>query len=143
MGLKKEQSLKDYVDNKIEFKNYSHAQLQDFHNKIQRFYFDQTLPNGETIRVLDRQKLMVAFGAISQRGAIILKNVRRHDSTNAILGYDRPNRLEEFENIFKQWQEWKVFTGLDKGSAQFKKLEQLDQVAAQMTVAPGPEEIPF
>jgi hypothetical protein len=139
---RKEQTLAEYVNNEIVYRDYSHTELQDFHNKVQPFYFDHTTIMGEKLRVIDMHKLKVAFGAITPKGKIILKGIIKRDD-GSIKSFNRPTRLEEFENIWKQYQNWKVDTGLDKGSAGFKKLQQLDEIAGQMKVEPAPEEIPF
>ena len=116
----------------IKYRNYSDAELKNFHEKVQKFYFDYTLVTGEVIRVIDKKKLMIAFGALTPSGATIVDEVSLP-----------PNRLQQFDNLYEQWQKWKARVGMDKGSYQFKNLQQLDKIAEQMTVEPTPEEIPF
>ena len=131
---KKELQIKRNKD--IEYRKYTDTELQDFHNKVQKYYFDYTLQNGkdvgEVIRVLDRERLMVAFGARTSSGAIVVDEVSLP-----------PNRLQQFDNCFRQWQDWKVRTGLDKGSWGHKNLQSLDEMAKQMTVPRIPDTIPF
>jgi hypothetical protein len=121
---------------KVEMKQYTDAELQKFHGLVQKYYYDYTLETGkdagQVIRMLDKKKLMVAYGAINERGAVSKMDLEVP-----------PSRLVQFENIYEQWQYWKVKTGLEPNLGERKKLEQLDEVAQQMTVDPGPEEIPF
>lgn len=129
MGRRKDEK-REYQE--IKYRVYTDAELKDFHEKVQKFYFNYTIQNGKVIRVMDKKKLMIAFGALSKSGAVITDEVSLP-----------PNRLQQFENIYEQWQYWKAKVGLDKGSWNFKKLEQLDKMAEQMTIEPAPEEIPF
>ena len=120
---------------KIEMRQYTDAELQKFHGLVQKYYYDHTLEHGvdrgQVIRVLDKRKLMVAYGATNEQGAI----------SKDELGVP-PSRYHQFENLFEQWQSWKVKTGLDRHWVDQKKLQQLDELAQQMTVDPT-DETPF
>ena len=143
--IKKEQSLEEYLDAEPKAdRKYTKEELQQFHDLTQKYYFDYVLVHGknagETIRVLDKEKLMVAYGAITAGGEIILTEIVCKDKSGAIKSYKKPTRLAEFDNLFNQWQWWKVNSGADKvwGS---KKYEQLDEIAEQMTMPHTEEQI--
>ena len=119
---------------KLELRHYQDYELKNFHDKIQKYYYDYFLEisedKGEVIRVLDKKKLMIDFGALGKDGGVIIDEVE----------VDKPPRIHQFDNLYEQWQNWKIRTGLDKGSWGYKNLESLDKLAEQMTVEPAREE---
>ena len=117
---------------KIELRHYTDSELQKFHTLVQKYYSNYTMVDGEVIRVLDRRKLMISYGAINEKGAVLIDEVEMP-----------PNRLQQFDNVLEQWQYWKIRTGLDEGSWNHNKLKSLDKVAQEMTVETSVEEIPF
>lgn len=137
---KEKDDLEKYIDEPTPMRQYSPAELRDFHEKVQKYYFNHTISGGEVIRVLNRKRLLIAFGSTGPKGGIILHGVTRNDRTGSISGYSRPTRMEAFENLWKQYAEWKVKEGIDKGSSVFKKNLQLEKLAESMGVE-YPEEI--
>jgi hypothetical protein len=121
---------KKEVENKpvVVMRRYSDEELQRFHDKVQKYYEDYTDRKGETFKVLNKKRLMIAFEALTPSGAVAYDEVE-----------DRATRYQEFENIYEQWQAWKWRTGLDTRSGGHEKLEQLDKIAEEMTVEPVPE----
>lgn len=133
MAIKEKETLEEYIS-RIEYKTYTDIQLKDFHNKIQRFYEDYTDSfSGKTFKVLQKDKLLKAFGAIGPTGGIVLSNITRHKS-GSIASYDRPTRMEQFDNLWKQYEDWKWKNGLVKESPVFKRTEALEKMAEQMKV---------
>jgi hypothetical protein len=118
-------SKKEEEKFEIPVREYTDAELEKFHGLVQKYYRDHTFADGETSKVLDQKRLIVAYGAMSKYGGVIL------------------GRYTQFENVYGQWQDWKKRTGLDTLSWQHKNLESLDKVAQTMTVEPAVEEIPF
>lgn len=100
---------------------YTELELQDFDNKVQRFYEDYTIQNGknrgEVIRVLNQKKLGIAFGALDKRGAVIVDEV---------YGV----RLHVLENLLEQWGKWKG----KKQWVEKKRIEGLQEVADGMKI---------
>ena len=125
---------------KVEMRHYTDAELQKFHDMVQKYYYDYTVETGkdkgEVIRVLDKKKLMISYGVVAPSGAVLW-------DVDDFGDIKQPTRYAQFENLYEQWQYWKVRTGLDKYSGEYKKLEQLDEIAQQMTVDPESDEIPF
>lgn len=105
----------------IEKRVYTEAELKDFHNKIQKFYEEDSLTNGEIIRVLNRKKLLQAFGAIGPTGGIILTNIVRN-KYGSIESYDKPTRQETFDNLWDQYIWWKG--GLDWKKEMYNKKQE-------------------
>ena len=90
---------------KIEMRHYSDDELSKFNGLVQKYYYDHTIEHGsdkgQVIRVLNKQKLMQAYGAVNERGAVILVSDGFDD-------YEKPTRLAQFENLYEQWQWLKV-----------------------------------
>jgi hypothetical protein len=119
-------SKKEEEKFEIPVREYSDNELRKFHDLAQKYYQDVLLQaTGETIRALNQKAIMIAYGALSARGGVI------------------PGRYTQFENLYEQWQAWKIRTGLDKGVARFSdKDRQLDAMAQEKTLDPI-DEIPF
>ena len=117
-------------------RTYRDEELRKFHDLVQKYYFDYVIKNGRSagvsFKMLDRKKLMIAFGALTPSGAVAYDEVE-----------DRATRYQEFENVFEQWASWNVRTGLDKGFAERAKLKQLDQIAQEKTIEPEPSDLDF
>jgi hypothetical protein len=103
-----------------QMRQYTDADLSKFHGLVQKYYEDYTCDNGDKIRVLNRVKLGVAFGALSPEGAVLYDPVE-----------DRVVRYPEFENILEQWGNWKLRMGFDPRSHNYQKVQQLEAMAEQ------------
>jgi hypothetical protein len=141
MGIKEGQSLKQYID-EIQYRKYSDMDLKSWHEKIQRFYEEAEDINGK-YKFFNKQKLLIAYGAIGPSGGVVLTNILRDEKIGNVIKYDRPTRQEQFDNLWEQYENWKYRNGLIKQTAPAQKVEALEEMAAQMTVEPSPEEIPF
>lgn len=110
---------------------YTKEDLERFDKSIQRFYEDYTIETGKdkgtVIKVLNYQKLSTAFGATSERGAVILGG--------------NPIRQEVLENLMSQHGWWKG----GKDWAENKRLEQLNEMSKEVSedknIAPDMEEV--
>jgi len=100
---------------------YSETEFKRFDEKLQKYYEDYTLQNGEVIRVLNKKKFAFAYGATNKDGAVVLKaySFSTDGRGENHYNYDKPSRYEQMENLLDQW-------GLWKGRGEFiehKKLE--------------------
>lgn len=113
-------------------RKYSDAELNKFNGLVQKYYEDYTLTTGkdegQIMRVLNKEKLMIAYGAINKDRAVLIDEVSFP-----------PNRFQQFENLYEQWQWWKQRMGY----GEIKKLESFEKVAEQMTIEPQGDQIPF
>lgn len=115
----------------VKMRVYTPEELKKFDGLVQKYYYDHTLKSGEIIKVLNRKKLMVAYGAINEEGAVLVG-----DGFGDIG--QPPFRIHEFENLYDQWQRWKG--KINYGEE--KKLEDLDKLAESMK-APEVVEMEF
>lgn len=110
---------------------YTKDELERFDKSIQRFYEDYTIETGvekgKIVKVLNYPKLSTAFGATSERGAVILG--------------DNPIRQEVLENLMNQHGWWKN----GKDWAENKRLEELNEMAKEISedknIAPDMQEV--
>lgn len=94
----KEQAMEDFSKPQ---RIYSDMELQDFHNKIQRFWDEPrevVLPRGMsgTARKFRHEDLHVAFGA-ARKVLVGSKFVYQYNS----------DRYEVFNNLWSQYEEWR------------------------------------
>lgn len=111
---------------KREFKKYTNKELQAFDEYIERFFEEKeiTVPNGTTMtrRVLNKHRLMVDYGAVTESGAVrLIVTGTDKDGHDA---YELPHRIEEFENIYSQHDKWKFVEN--------QKIESLTEMANQI-----------
>ena len=115
----------------IEYRKYDDFELNHFNELVQKYYYDYTIETGpekgQTIKILNKDKLMTDYGAINKIGAVILEGVYE-DKFNHISFYKQPTRIQQLENLYDQWQQWKDRMGYGEK----KKLEQLDEIASQI-----------
>lgn len=106
--IKKDQESRPSVPKR----QYTEAELQDFHNKIQRFYKDKTQTNGEVLSILDFNELAVAYGAFVKRPGSGGKDYylrAAHDGIGL-------TRYEQLNNLMNQYEWWRQ-TGESKKDA--------------------------
>lgn len=82
------------VENFIPSRVYSDRELQDFHKNIQRFWAGDKFLNEE---------LHVAYGAATKRDA-----GKRPDGTPIFYYTYNSDRYEQFRNVWKQYERWRV-----------------------------------
>ena len=104
----------------IEKRIYTEEELKKFDGMIQKYFEDQTLSNGEVVRVLNYKKLAIAYGALSKDGGVIITGIVR--KYGSIESYTRPTRYEQFENLMAQHDYWK--SGLDWKKKIFEKRQE-------------------
>lgn len=108
---------------------YLPEELEDFNTKIQRFYKDRTLTTGETVKILDRDELAVAYGAFVKR-----------DGSNGnvyylISKYDKdPSRYVQFENLMDQLDFWKRGKDWKQEAAMRHQTEGYEQLSMEIDV---------
>jgi hypothetical protein len=112
-------------DTSIPFRIYSSAELAKFDQKIQPYYKTVQLSerfNNDTVRVLDHHELAVAYGAFEKR----LVHGSPHYSI-IIRSGEKRNRLEQLQNLLKQWLFWKS----KKQYGEEETLKAYDEMVAQ------------
>lgn len=119
---------KKFVLSEIELRNLD-AELQAYKYKIWSPTFDREL------ELVDRQKWLIAKGALTKDGAVIVQ-----DFVPAV--YDQngkqtqkqdcdPIRYEEYDEMWRQWLDWKG----RQEYGQRKRAEQLDVMAGRESLA--------
>ncbi len=118
-------------------RKYSDQELSKFNDMIQKFYCDHELQagpqKGEIVRVLDKYKLAVAYGAMVVKDSFGCPVYR-------IIGdeVEGTQRWDQFENLMDQWSWWKA----KNVYGEEKRIEELDQIAEQMTIS-SPDDLLF
>ena len=111
----------DFGKEPVVERTYSDRELQDFHNKIQKYHEPKTIQNpnaedfGQTYLILNFNKLAVAFGAY-----------REVDGSNGAKYYlSTSERYLQLNNLWKQYEDYR--RRLDWMAD--KEAERLEQVA--------------
>ena len=98
----------DFGKEPVVERTYSDRELQDFHNKIQKYHEPKTIQNpnaedfGQTYLILNFNKLAVAFGAfriVEQGTDPEGKPVKYYLST--------PERYLQLNNLWKAYEDWR------------------------------------
>jgi hypothetical protein len=92
--INKKEKIRAEVENFETNRIYTARELEDFHNNIQRFWIGDKFLNEE---------LHVAYGAAIKRDA-----GRRPDGTRIFYYTYNSERYEQFRNLWKQYERWRV-----------------------------------
>lgn len=114
--MKNPEDKKEDVFEKLSPRIYTPEEISRFSKNIEKFYEDYTIENGKdhgkVIRVLNRNRLWMAYGAADRKGAV------------------HPNRQEQLENLLNQYYDWKS----KKEFAEKKQNEEWENVAKEIAV---------
>lgn len=119
---------KDKVVDFVEERKYTDIELNDFHNKIQRFWGEPrevNLPNGfsGTARGFNHEELAVAFGAARK-----VQQGSKPDGSLHFYYLYNPDRYRVLLNLWKQYESWLQ----KKDWIENKENAQLEQIAEQV-----------
>ena len=106
MSFKKKGAEQEFFLNyKKPDKRYSEFELAAFDRELEQYRIETTLRNGQKGRVVDTKAFLVAKGAITPEGALVIENLKRGEAG----GYDcSPIRYEALQDKLDQWMKWKA-----------------------------------
>lgn len=105
---------------------YTEAELEYFHQKIQRFYEEKlNHSTNEKVMILNHEELGVAYGAFTKH--------MRGGTPYYLANHDR---YVQFCNLMRQWDKWR---GVKEAKREFAQNKSLEEMVAQNPQ----EEVPF
>lgn len=97
---------------------YTEVELQDFHNKIQRFYEEKETSEGEKFRRFNYDKFAIAFGALREHPGPMGKPYL----------LSTPDRYRQMVNLMNQYDRWRSLREAKAEYARKRELEELDKI---------------